>query len=125
MSKDLVLLIFEKNWADEFDTEGFAIIERKGWEFVCREARACSNLFPQEIYFGTNEGHDFATVEEFIKSFTVTPIEEKHADMLKKMFNFSKHQKSFGICPYWGMEGEAPDEFYEEDQKQYGEEFDL
>ena len=105
MGKKL-LIIFEDNWADEMDIQGFDILTKEHWEYKKLELQ--HTQFPNEIGIGTNQFIDYDTVEEYLKQFKVTPISNNEEEFLQKYFD----KYSFGIFPL--IEGEAPDEFYEE-----------
>ena len=51
MSK--LLVIFDGNWADEMDVEGFMIVSKECWDY--KQIEWEHTEFPQELYIGTNE----------------------------------------------------------------------
>lgn len=69
------LVVFEKNWADEFDVDGFAVLTDD-------EAKDHLNTIANigEWYFGTNEGWEEGEIEE--DDYKVTEITEDHAEFL-------------------------------------------
>lgn len=106
----MLLLTFKKDWADEFDCEGFAFISEEQWEYKKKEAEECE--FPREVYFGTNECFKFKSAKNFINSFKLKSIFDEDVNKLKKLFDMNQHENLFGICPYEGCEGNASNEFY-------------
>jgi hypothetical protein len=113
MNEKMNLLVFRDNWADEFDTDGFAFIKEDDWEYIQREA--ADTQFPKEVYFGSNEHYVFESAEDFIKAFKVAPITEPMIDEFRRIFHMKPKEQFFGICPYHGCEGGASDEFYKKE----------
>lgn len=100
---DLILLTFSEEHADEFQVEGFAILERIKWESYCEKIK--DYPFPQEVYFGTNEVIEFSSPNNYINSFEVIAIDEKQAEFLEKLFclDLENGRNYFGIIPCDGL----------------------
>lgn len=77
------LIIFKDNWADEFDVEGFYIVneEEKDTMMSCLD-----NAVGREIYFGTNEFFEYQTKREVAETITVTPLSNDSAQLLLRNF---------------------------------------
>lgn len=107
-----VLAKFCKNWADEFDQEGFTIYTPEEWEI---QKKALSE--PRSFDFGTNEGWED---EVFINSVTTQEITDEEADILYRLFpelNKQTHEYEYlgkkrtfstggeyGTFPYFNIE---------------------
>lgn len=113
MKTKMVMLVYKDNWADEFDAEGFAFLKEDDWEYIKREA--AETPFPRDINFGSNQGVEYDTYEEFINAFKVTPITEELIEELKLLFMLRPGETFFGICPYHGCEGNSSDKFYKKE----------
>ena len=83
------LLIFEWNWADEFDVHGFIIINESDYDGFVK----CVGAFEDEltISFGTNEEFDFGSGAEIVESFTVKDITDEQAAQLVNVFGLRLH----------------------------------
>ena len=85
-----IIAKYNKCYADEFDCEGFGIYTKKDWEKICKKTEAafekCNHV---EVSFGTNEGLDFSSYDEWFDSFDITEIEEDEANKLIKIFGES------------------------------------
>jgi len=112
MAKRMVILNFEKDYADEFDVKGFAFISLDQWEYYKKEAKNCE--YPIESYFGSNEALVFESADEFIKSFKVKSITEMEMNIIKNALDMWNDE--YGNCMYYALEGNASDEFYENNE---------
>lgn len=108
MKKEMLLLKFDKDWADEFDVKGFAFLSVDQWEYYKKEAKNCE--YPIESYFGTNEAIEFDNAEDFISSFEVKPITIMEINMMKSILDM--YNNEYGTCMYYALEGNASEEFY-------------
>ena len=87
-----LLVIFDEDYADEFDVYGFRIMSKDKWdEFV--EATKKIN-YPIEIYFGTNEAIEYESSKEVLRSFKLSELSNMDAACIKSHF---KHD--FGWDP--------------------------
>lgn len=74
------LVIFQRNWADEFDVVGFKIVATYAEVDEIREHFSTK----QSDYFGTNEGWEH---ELLLDSFTFKEITDKEAALLESLFS--------------------------------------
>jgi|JI10StandDraft_1071094.scaffolds.fasta_scaffold66129_7 hypothetical protein len=83
MSK--IFVEFDNNYADEFDVNGFRIMDRKNWEKHLEKAKKTfEEEETQEVYFGTNEQIIFEGFDDYERSFTVKDITDEEAKVLSK-----------------------------------------
>jgi hypothetical protein len=119
-----VLLIFDRDWADEFQTSGFNVMSEAKWEVFKKQAKEVFDsqeetkvrdysppfdennpikykiLKPSvEYYFGTNQSHEWATYEDWLKDIKVMPITHALAMTLRSTFK-PWMRYGFGIIPY-------------------------
>jgi hypothetical protein len=73
------------DWADEFDIEGFKIIEAESEEKV-EEKLIDGRKFPCELYFGTNEAQEYETKEELLNDVEIVEISEEEVKVFEKFF---------------------------------------
>ena len=96
MSK--VLVTFEKNWADEFDIYGFAVLEKAEWENAIESFKNATKY--ESYYFGTNEGWDPDQIEEekddWIDAWTAKDITDEEAAILLKLFPSYRKKVDYG-----------------------------
>jgi hypothetical protein len=71
-------------WADEFDLEGFKIIEAETKELV-EEILLKGREFPCEIYFGSNECQEYESKEEFLNDISISEISDNDAEVLLRL----------------------------------------
>lgn len=96
MSK--VIVFTDANYADEFDVQGFEIIEKDRWDrllSIAEEYFNSENAEPLELYFGTNEMiyfEDFRDVQDF---FNIKEITDEECQVIEKCFG-----KYYGICMF-------------------------
>ena len=108
-----LLIKFEKNWADEFDCQGLTIITEKEWELHKFKAKYCVT-YPIESFFGTNEGWEYKSFSEYIKSFKVEVITDDQALFINKLFDLNGFFRGYGIIVDID-EGNMDDEFFTKD----------
>lgn len=82
-----LLIKLHRNWADEFDVEGFVVMDASAWE----EHKALAKVeFEKkgsiERYFGTNESLDFGSLEDYLDSFAVLELTMEEYEVFKKFF---------------------------------------
>lgn len=98
---DVYLLRFYDNYCDEFDIEGFVVvdgIELSEWMAAMEKLReSMKNGKSFEFYFGTNEWVEYEEYEEFADCFTCTPISMEEAQFLRT--KVIGEYTSFGIIP--------------------------
>lgn len=88
------LVKFTRDWADEFDIDGFVVLDAEGAERLKEHFSQ-----PRTVWFGTNEGWDD---EVLIDSFTFVEITDEEAVVINRLFPGSY----FGFIP----------EFYNDDE---------
>lgn len=115
MTTEMIMLVFKEDYADEFDTQGFAFLKLDNWEYIKKEIK--DTEFPMEIGFGTNEYFEFDTPQEFIDAFKVTMVDQETISEIRRLCFMKPRDILFGICPYNGCEGCASDEFYEKEEE--------
>jgi len=83
-----ILVKFKKNWADEFNCNGFKVYDtEQAWQ-------ADVMTLPElEYEFGTNEGWQEGEIT--VNDFTVVDISNEQAQALKDLFG-----NEFGIFPF-------------------------
>ena len=99
------LLTFGSNYADEFDLEGFIVVEDKDWVEYRKQLSKITKPF--ELYFGTNECFDFNDGGDLISSIEVKHIYAKEVAAIKRLFGESM---SFGWTGFFEYEPEEWDE---------------
>lgn len=86
----MLLVKFDRNWADEFNVYGMAIMTQESFDSLMKWAKNAS------YYFGTNEGWEG---EDISDGFTASEIDEDDIRYLRDLI-FEGHD-SFGIFPDW------------------------
>lgn len=91
-----VLVVFEDNWADEMDLEGFKVVRKSEWEQTVAEFREEKedSKYGIEFCFGTNEYNEYDSVDDALACFTVTEMTDECAKLLQKLF-----PSGFGMFP--------------------------
>lgn len=98
-----ILAVWNCNWADEFDTEGFLVITDENWnKFV--EALTDKDC-KQEFYFGTNEALEFEDKNDYLRHFEVKEISAEEAETITK--HLGKQYGTIALpyykeCILWG-----------------------
>ncbi len=92
------LLVFKRNWADEFDVQGAKLMSDdryalwlKAIDSVARETLGW--------HFGSNEGFLDETVHELMQSVTTTNINDEEAAILIKCFPRINNEFGWGNFP--------------------------
>jgi len=80
-----LLVKFGSDYADEFQVSGFAVTTSKAW--AQHESAARAGKWPQSRYFGTNEGIEWNSAEDYLSCFKVVEITDAEAKFLAKSFN--------------------------------------
>ena len=102
--EQMLLIKFDSNYADEFDTEGFIVMSQSEWlkhithvekHFEkwnkTHEPDRWGNRHGIEVYFGTNESMIYETFDCYRRSFKVAELSESDYEVLKRLFG-----KSYG-----------------------------
>jgi hypothetical protein len=86
------LVIENSNYADEFDLQGYKIIEAES-EQDLKNKILKDKEFPCEFHFGTNEATKFETEEELFEALTIKELTDIEAitliDILGKRFGIT------------------------------------
>lgn len=80
-----VLLNQKIDWADEFDIEGFEIMDEDQW--VEYQEALTEAEYPIEQYFGTNEFVEFESFEDLMRSISVKFISENEKEILTRLLD--------------------------------------
>lgn len=95
-----VLVKFSSGWADEFQAEGFMVMDFDEWKQALDKLE--NHNEPIEWGFGTNEGFEWRNGEELLNHLKVEEITEEEAEVIEKLFfkglKFS-FMKVHGQCP--------------------------
>jgi len=99
-----ILITFTKNWADEFDCDGFKVVHDN--PFALGDMFNSLNAWFQEnqggafeIYFGTNENFVWNSAGEWLESYSIVTIPDEFANFLIENFpNCDKY--GYGIFPW-------------------------
>lgn len=87
---NFVLVRFEANWADEFDVEGFAVMDSD--EFLAWIKRVPDQY---EFGFGTNQSIEFDSVDDFKRCVTVHAIPREQAQFLFEVFPSARYEYKY------------------------------
>lgn len=91
------LVIFERDWADEFSPFGFAVMtEAEFEEFKTHYSE------PRDWFFGTNEGFEAENGDVLFEGCKVKDITKEQAVILTNLFNLKKYDWSYldiGLFP--------------------------
>lgn len=93
-----VLVTFWDNYADEFDVQGFTICRAKQWEEYVEDLED-RGQWPQAYYFGTNEGLEWVSFEDYRRNFGVEEITKEEYKTLKKLFGIKNLYDEYGVFP--------------------------
>lgn len=81
-----IYLIHESScYADEFDLEGFKIVEALSEEEALEKVIG-NKKFPAELYFGTNEYQIYRSKEELLYDLSIKEITREEYNVLIKIF---------------------------------------
>jgi hypothetical protein len=96
------LLTFSRNWADEFDVDGFKIVSEDEKAHL-HELIAEHGNHEAHFWFGTNEGWEGDTLGDMFSSFKFTEITLEEKAVLEKLFpdlaSSYSFMRSFGVVP--------------------------
>jgi hypothetical protein len=109
MSK--VLLIWNANWADEMDIEGFSLYDKEEWEIYKKKLKTKKRF---GIYIGSNEEIGYESGEDLLEEITVKKITPDEEKTIKKFF-----KDGFGHLEFLEVypdDEEEDEEYYEEQE---------
>ena len=113
-----VLIKFSRDWADEFQAEGFRVVDSP--EEADEVKRVWSKA--RTFFFGTNEGWEAEhqtgkgyihgpTYGVLANAMTFEPITDEEAESLRRLFGLTNGISSFGIIPtYWDDDEDEEEE---------------
>ena len=78
------LVKFNDCYADEFDVEGFMLMNEKDLKRFYKRVERTE--YPIEFYFGTNEFIEYISKEHYLENVTVQEISESVYSTLKELF---------------------------------------
>ena len=87
-----VLVKFSRDWADEFDVEGFAIFTKKEWEDAVEKFE--SEKYHVSYFFGTNEGWEDEIDSDWLDNYNVTEITDEEYTIIENLFGVE-----YGVFP--------------------------
>jgi hypothetical protein len=113
-----LLITFKGNYADEFDVEGFALIDSDAWNDYLENLKSsykdAKSIF---WYFGSNQEIEFrpwvhskwednkrvviaeySALDMLLQSYRVEEITDKEHEILRKLF----HETEMGFFPWIG-----------------------
>jgi len=104
------LVKFKKNWADEFNVEGFFLATEEEYNLATKIIGEIGDKNTFRYYFGTNEGwgeYDEETIKEvWDNNYIATPIDDTDMiyetiiiDMIYETFLKESTFGSFGVVP--------------------------
>lgn len=111
--KSYILIKWSCDWADEFNTDGFILTTKDKWEEYV--SKLPTNI--GHMYFGTNEGWDDMSREDYLHSCKTQPVSDGDAKCLFKLFknDCSTFQDAksiqYGIFPLCDGTLDEDDEF--------------
>lgn len=92
-------LVKEKaNWADEFDIQGFKLFKSESiinLENQIIDSVTVDEIFPTELYFGTNEWQEYESREDLLRDLEIIEISETQYMGILYLFPYCE-QTAFG-----------------------------
>lgn len=97
-----VIILFDKDYADEFSVYGIRVTTLEKWAAIKMIAKDLYDSNPkkfanEEYYFGTNEAIMFDSYDDFVRSCKVIKITEAEVVFLRSIFNAQHDQDTFGF----------------------------
>lgn len=103
---------FSRDWADEFNAYGFALMTDDQWKLYESELKSRNSL---SYFFGTNEGWEDETGQSFLDDMEVSDITDDQAKFLTEIFKLTQYSwenfLSWGQFPYFDFEEIDNDEW--------------
>lgn len=118
----MLLVLCSSNYADEFDTQGFALWRASAWKEYLKaikngvfsvERDGSEAYGPHVASIGTNEAIGFDDYESYKECFKTKTIDADEAKRLASLFKISLNKKVTEEMSFYGM-FLALDPFYEE-----------
>lgn len=90
-----VLVILDKDWADEFNVKGFSVMTEEELKQGKVKFEKALKGGPVTVGFGTNEELEFENMQDLERNITVRKITPQEHSTLKKLFG---GDDDFGTC---------------------------
>lgn len=90
------LVKFLRDWADEFEAEGFGILSDEEWEEFVKVVKENPNA-ETSFWFGTNEGWEDETIESFYDCYKTIDLPYEEEIALQRLFG---KVVDFGVFPH-------------------------
>jgi hypothetical protein len=91
-NKNMLLVKFDENWADEMDVSGFKLFKsQKAWDKAIKEFKEEKEIEDDDdccfsVYFGTNEENEYESMSEFLDLFEVIELSNEQANVIDSLF---------------------------------------
>jgi len=80
-----VLLIWNSNWSDEMDIDGWVTMDSEDWKSYKKLLKNREEGFT--FYVGTNEEMEYENGKELLDEITAKKISDEEAKVLNKLFD--------------------------------------
>lgn len=100
MNEQQILVKFTEDYADEFDISGFRVMTETKWNSHIADVRLTAK-WPQSKYFGSNEGIEWASFDDYLRAFKVVPITPEQAEFLDSAFSVSDRGNFLQLDEYY------------------------
>lgn len=112
------IVLYNGDWADEMDVNGFSITSDMCWEEYQKFVNE-KGIFPHTKCVGTNEDIEYETAKDYFRDLTAKDITKEEVLVIKKLFGNTHFGQDGMIETFYDKE--ADDEIY----LQYDESLDL
>lgn len=117
------LLVFEDNYADEFDVYGFALYSEEKYNQWIQLLDMLE--FPFESYFGTNEEIAWTDKGDLLSKIKIRDISNEDSLVIKNVFPLYYDEYGHFICGYNRLAEYVGMGLSEEDFEKFDKEFCL
>lgn len=87
------LVIFNDNWADEMDIDGFVLMKDEEWKDSRKKISNCKKKI--SVSFGSNEWNEYGDGKHLLSKIKAKTITEEEAIVIKKFFGKEYGQVGF------------------------------
>lgn len=99
------LVIYEDNWADELDVEGFRVFFDHEWMQILNGLND-PERYPETYCFGSNEEIEYESPIQILATLEAKDISNEEYEMLCNLFNnglpvYKDERPAFGYFPYF------------------------